>query len=465
MFIRTEYQKQKATNLIQDNAMKYASLAGIATFLILSLGFDFWTSVGLGFCAFIFAVYILRLGKTLPILELIVLISALQWVFGAHQAYLFDVKHFKYFMYVEREQYMGIVVPGLLAFALGLALLNPRYDFERINRSLGKLMAARPNYPVYLILIGFVAPIIGAYLPPAMRFIFFLLGNFKFIGAALWLFQPGSKRSWWATVLLMLLTFIGSVQSGMFHDLLLWGALMLSFVAYKVKFRIFTKVAFISAGFLLAFIIQSVKFEYREIIFEGNLSGRTKTDVFFSLVSDRLSRLGGLFSDEAYMSEMNVRLNQGWIISAIINNVPDNEPYANGETIVEAFKASALPRFLAPDKKLAGGRENFTRFTGLELLTTTSMGTSAIGEAYANFGKVGSWIFMFLWGLFISWGFSKLIQYGIKHPVMFVFIPLIFLQVIKAETETYVVLNHFVKSSILVFAFLWFARRFLKWQI
>ena len=162
---------------------------------------------------------------------------------------------------------------------------------------------------------------------------------------------------------------------------------------------------------------------------------------------------------------MNVRLNQGWIISAIIRNVPLREPYADGETIVEAFRASLIPRFLDPAKKMAGGQENFERFTGLPLAENTSMGTSIIGEAYANFGKQGMWIFMFLWGLFMSWGYGRLIKYGNVHPIIHVFIPLIFLQVIKAETETYVVLNAFVKAIILVFLFLWGARRFLKWRV
>ena len=34
------------------------------------------------------------------------------------------------------------------------------------------------------------------------------------------------------------------------------------------------------------------------------------------------------------------------------------------------------------------------RFTGLNLTSTTSMGMSIIGEAYANFGSFGGFIFM-----------------------------------------------------------------------
>jgi hypothetical protein len=197
----------------------------------------------------------------------------------------------------------------------------------------------------------------------------------------------------------------------------------------------------------------------------GLLANQSPTEVFFELINDRITNFGRLVTDDEYMSEMNVRLNQGWIISAIIENVPSIEPYANGETIIEAISGSLLPRFLVPDKKMAGGQENFERFTGLPLGPTTSMGTSVIGEAYANFGPMGSWIFMFLWGMFLSLGFNKLVSYGNKNPLIYVFLPLIFLQVVKAETELYVVLNHFLKSLILVFGLLWVFKKYLGWEL
>jgi hypothetical protein len=47
---------------------------------------------------------------------------------------------------------------------------------------------------------------------------------------------------------------------------------------------------------------------------------------------------------------------------------------------------------------------------------------------------------------------------------MYVFLPLIFLQVVKAETELYVVLNHFLKSLILVFGLLWVFKKYFGWK-
>ena len=52
-----------------------------------------------------------------------------------------------------------------------------------------------------------------------------------------------------------------------------------------------------------------------------------------------------------------VRINQGWIIAKVMDNVPSREPYANGETVKNAIIASIFPRFVDPDKAIAGGHE------------------------------------------------------------------------------------------------------------
>lgn len=447
---------------------KIGILTSILITLIFSLiawsQYDFWSFIGLGLCLFSFLIYVDRLGTTIPVLELMLLISALQWIFGAHQSFNFEHQHFKYYMYVEREAYMSVVVPGFLSFMLGILLIKSKLNIEEVNKQMERFVLTFPKAPVILVGIGFLSPIVGRFAPGSLSFVFFLLGNMKFIGAALWLFQPESAKKWVATGIILLLTLLSSIQSGMFHDLLLWSALLFSFIVLRTKMSVKRRLVFISTGFLMAFLIQSVKAEYRMRLLEGLMADQTPTEVFFELIDDRVNNLSALFSDDEYMAEMNVRLNQGWIISAIIEHVPEIEPFADGETIFEAFQSSLLPRFLAPDKKIAGGVENFERFTGLQLGETTSMGTSVIGEAYANFGPLGSWVFMFLWGLFLSLGFNKLVVYGKNQPLIYVFLPLIFLQVVKAETELYVVLNHFLKSLILVFGLLWIFKKYFGWR-
>lgn len=426
--------------------------------------YDVWTMIGLGLCVFVFLIYVDRLSSTIPVLELMLFISAFQWIFGAHQAFNFEFQHYKYYMYVEREPYMAVVVPGFFSFVLGALLIGSKLDIEEVNKQMERFVLAFPKAPLIMVGIGFLSPFMARFAPPVLAFVFFLLGNLKFIGAALWLFQPEGARKWLATGIILLLTLLGSLQSGMFHDLLLWMALLFSFIVLRLKMSIAKRLVLISAGFILAFLIQSVKAEFRVRLYQGLMANESPSEIFFEMVSDRVENIENLLGDDEYMAEMNVRLNQGWIISAIIEHVPNMEPYADGETIFEAIGSSLLPRFISGSTKIAGGRENFERFTGLPLGEGTSMGTSIIGEAYANFGPVGSWIFMFFWGLFLSLGFNKLVSYGKKQPLIYVFLPLIFLQVVKAETELYVVLNHFLKSLILVFGLLWAFKKYFGWK-
>jgi hypothetical protein len=160
-----------------------------------------------------------------------------------------------------------------------------------------------------------------------------------------------------------------------------------------------------------------------------------------------------------------VRFNQGWIISRIMQQVPAVIPYADGETIIAAVKASILPRALYPDKPIAGGKVNYEKYTGFHLLSNTSMGISLLGEAYINFGVEGAWAFMLVFGLLTSLVIRGLFQLTRKYPTLWLWLPLVLLHFVKAETELLVQLNYLTKSIVLVLFFVWANRTFLRWRL
>lgn len=223
------------------------------------------------------------------------------------------------------------------------------------------------------------------------------------------------------------------------------------------RIKLFT----IVGGFLMLSVIQAVKSDYRLLLkggFDGNVVG-----LFFGTVNQKYD--SGFFDEEEDAAGLNVRLNQGWIISAVMDHVPRNLEYADGETVKDAVVASLVPRFLNPNKKEAGGQENFTKYTGLALSDNTSMGLSIIGEFYANFGVLVGIFVMGFWGILLCLIWQRLILNTYKIPLLIFYLPLIYLQVVKAETELVVVLNHLLKSIITVAIFFWFTKRYLKWQI
>ncbi|MCK5367335.1 MAG: hypothetical protein KAQ62_02255, partial [Cyclobacteriaceae bacterium] len=97
----------------QSRNLKTALLiAALFTFYLL-FNEAFITAAGLGWCLFLFLLFVMRLGKSFPVLELMLLMASLQWIVGAKISYANEFEHFKYFMYVEEAEYMQLVVPGV----------------------------------------------------------------------------------------------------------------------------------------------------------------------------------------------------------------------------------------------------------------------------------------------------------------------------------------------------------------
>ncbi|GAF04924.1 hypothetical protein [Saccharicrinis fermentans] len=430
----------------------------IALIFNMAMSMQTWTAIGVAFTCFYIYRVISNMGHKIPIIDLMTTLAALQWIIGPYIDYHNTVSHYKYHMYVPEAQYMAYAVPAIIMFRIGTLFFKDESDLNDIGNKVLSLLKSHPRLPYILVIAGLVIPYFNTFIPPSLRFVFFLLANIKYVGAIYLLFAPSANR-WIIFAVVMSLTAIASIASGMFHDLLLWAMLTFTFVARELKLSIGSKIIIALMGMFLAITIQSVKHEYRTYLNNGY--GGNKISLFIGMATEQWSsgRIVNPSSDE----DMNARLNQGWIISAVMNNVPLKEPFAAGATISEGIEASLLPRFLAPNKKKAGGQENFKRFTGLPLGESTSMGISLAGEGYANYGRWGGIFFMFCWGLFIGWFWKKLNQWSNFYPTLLIWSPILFLQVIKAETEFVVVLNHLVKSSVLVFGLLWFVRR--QWGV
>jgi len=419
----------------------------------------FWSALGLIISAYFLFRLINNMGDKIPIIELMTSLAAIQWIVSPYIDYHNSITHYKYHMYVPEEQYMSFVVPAVIAFWIGTLFFRDNSDLENIKHETTSILTENPKLPYVLIIIGLLIPFISSFVPVSLRFVFFLLSNIKYIGVIYLLFSKRHNR-WPIFWGIMLLTAMASIASGMFHDLLLWSMLIFTFIAKELNLNFTKKFALALLGLFIAVSIQSVKFQYRELVWQKHYTGN-KTALFLTLVTNEWSN--GSILTPTSEADANIRLNQGWIISAIIKNIPKYEPYAGGSTITDAISASLLPRFLVPNKKIAGGQDNFRRYTGLQLGEGTSMGISIVGEGYANYGKYGGILFMLLWGVFIGWVWEKLGVLTKIYPTLFIWTPILFLQVVKAETELVVVLNHLIKASILVFGLLWFIRK--QWGI
>jgi hypothetical protein len=389
------------------------------------------------------------------------LIAAMQWILGPWIEYITPETHYLFHMYVSESSYMSFVVPCVLAMHAGISVFSNNIKLHQISKNAANSISNYPSFPYLLIVTGLTIPLISPFLPPQLGFVYYLLANLKYIGAIYLMFSISNYR-WLIFSGIMLLTLIISISTSMFHDFILWAVLSFTFLAYEFKLKMVTKIGIlILAGFFLI-TVQAIKPKVRELAWSG-----AKVDselALFITLSIEEWKSGSIFNPKS-QNDLNVRLNQGWIISKIMDHVPKYEPYANGSTISEAILTTLVPRFINPNKAIAGGKKNFEKYTGHKLQKTTSMGISLAGEGWANYGYMGGIIFMFSWGFFISWFWKFLNVKTNIYPTILIWSPLIFQQVIKAETELLDVLNHLVKSAILVFLIIWFLKKQFRIQV
>jgi hypothetical protein len=382
-----------------------------------------------------------KIDRGLPLLELANLIAVLQWNVGPVLSYFFKVDHFKYHMYVDEPTFFSYALPatcGFTAAILGCGLVVDQRPIVAQKRQDFYF-----NYGVYLVIIAFAAELTSSRVPSSIQFFFFLLSQLRYV-AAMYFLLSGHRYRFIATIIACSSLFVKSANAGMFHDLLLWLALIFCIWFPTAKWLHYRKPLVFGLAALMVFTIQVVKQDYRDRLRAGEKPS------LFVMAFDYLSPSGRAW-DKDILSLALVRLNQGWIISAVMNHVPSQQEYGKGATVVDAVVALA-PRFLIPTKVGAGGRESFRKYTGLAIGNETSMCISVLGEAYANFGEYGGIFFMIAFGVFIAVYYSQVLKWTAKHPDFLFWIPLIFYQAIKAETDMVVIVNQIVKGSLVAFA-------------
>lgn len=426
----------------------------IITFLVydIFIGINFLSAIGIGLFFMISFKFILDIGNIIEMRDFVALIAVTQWVYGPYMAYNILPESELYYMAVTETEYMSYVIPGVLFMIIGLYLPiapdNKRLiTGEHLNKI--KVFISQNRYLGYILIVaGFALSTLNSYLPASLGFFVFLLANMRFVGVFLILFDEKSKIKWPVFTGVLGLFALDSISMGMFSQLITWLLFTFLVISYILRLSLFTKITTFTIGFLLVLLLQSVKDEYRKATWYAEDS-RSNTEIFQDMALKRVSNPSMLFEDEV-TNNFGARLNQGWIIARILGHMPENEPFCEGETIKDGIVAGIFPRFLMPGKAMAGGQATFTRFTGTPLAEGTSMGLSLIGEAYANYGYYGGIFFMFIISLFYNWLIVYIIKLSDNNPTLLLWIPLLFFQAVKAETDFATVFNHITKSSLVI---------------
>ncbi|MEJ7822779.1 MAG: hypothetical protein WKF85_10685 [Chitinophagaceae bacterium] len=388
------------------------------------------------------------LNYVIPIRYLFGALMCLQMFVGPLLAYngLDKFQPDIYQMKVTEAAYFSYVIPATILFILGLhfkagKLKGEVLDVQFINSFANKY----PYIPYFFIAIGFVSSFISVYFFTAgIKFLFYLISNFKFIGAFIVILSDKRIK------ILPLILIYGSVISsslvgGLFHDLIIWLIILGAVIAIKYKPSSLVKVVFFSLFVILTITIQQLKGGYRTAISNNSESGiGTLTKTY-----EKSEAQNEIFQLEN-LAKSSVRINQGFIITNIMKKVPSQVPFSNGSELKQILEAAFLPRILAPNKLDAGDQTIFTNYTGIQLSRGTTMALSSIGDAYINFGVFGGCIFMLILGLLYNEVLKGFYKFSKNIPLLLLFTTVVFYFPIRPDSELQTNLGHLVKACFII---------------
>jgi hypothetical protein len=393
----------------------------------------------------------------LPIKEITSLLMVLQLLVAPAVAY-YTLDNSNNSMQVTDVIYFKFIIPAYLAFLCGLYIpvWKKKQKFPKLesivsskNKGIGITMLITSVFS--LVLIRFV--------PDSLSFIVVLLINLRFVGV-LYIFFSTYKYRYLVILILYTIFAFQIIASGIFIDLFIWSFFIFSLFAYKYGFSNRIKLITISIAFFLAFLLQSFKAEFRDEIASPNMSS-SEVGTFFSMGYDKVKNINELFSLENY-NKFVLRINQGWILSYILDRIPAKVAFTNGSYFFQEVKGIIFPRFIISDKAKVGSHDKFYYFTGLQLSEGTTMNVGIFGDGYGNFGYNGNLIFSFLFGLAVNYAISVAYKLSKKYSTILMWLPFIFFYVMRAGNEFYIIANWIVKSAVFVWIIYFLFKKYFK---
>lgn len=419
-----------------------------------------WLSVvtALAVLTTVHLVYSSRLIVALP--HIAILIACLQYVFAAWLAFYFPPNNPTYDIGAGLPIYLSYAGPVVVALVLGWALALVR--LRPATQSAEGVSSGLSIELDLLLAVGLFASVAGRFVDiPSLNFVFLLLGNLRYAGVFGRMIMKGPGWGWRMAFVLSTQAVIAA-GSTMFHDLLLWSAW--SFVLWIYVFRPKPQIilAVVALGVLSLPALQEAKWRVRSPLDDDPLT----QDAIAGDEPDRLQQTvnwlqylvpafghtltGNL--DPDFLGGTAMRYNQGWIVNRVMQVVPEVEPYARGETLKDAAVAAVLPRVIAPNKEMAGGREEMLQYANMDIGDTTSMTLGFAGEMYANFGPWGGVIGCGVYALFFGLMFRWFCVRAFRHPLWWSLVPFVFYAALKAEDDVAFVLNWTVKAAVVAAA-------------
>ncbi|GAB3640779.1 hypothetical protein [Spirosoma arcticum] len=406
-------------------------------------------AVGLSFYAV--SVLVSQLGHRLLIIEIINAVACVEVLLVPVLFYTISPES----MPLESDAYFSYALPATAAMLIGLSYFNRRTQKEHLVYfdNVRIYLTGRSSVGLWMILIGTVSVGVLNVVPLAIKNMANLFVSLLYTGVLYTLFSD-SKRKLLAVAIALFALGYQAVQTGTFGELVSWLALFFVFwlAGRTSKIPSFWKFIAIGGGLTTMILVQSVKLEYRANTWGARTNERKgDAQLMLTLFTDRIQR-PEILLDPVFLFASTARFNQGYFIGHTMAFVPGSEPYANGD-VLKYLLAPLIPRIIWPDKPVTGGRDNIRRFTPIQLTENTSVNLSPMGEAYANFGRLGGVFYMLLYGLLFGGIFHQILSVALTKPTLILWIPKLFMGCLTKETDLYAEWGSLLHGLIFVFVF------------
>jgi hypothetical protein len=422
---------------------------------------DIWQSLSIGLMLYFLLEFIDNLGNKIVIMDLAILLGVFTCLVMPIPFYhtftkeMYLARLWAKYMPIPSYTYYSYVLPAILMMAIGL-----RFPFKKLRvnpnpeiylQNVKAYLKDKPNLGLTLIAVGVISGLLDFLSPTNLKQVFYLAEHLTYVGVFYVIYSPSPyKRLIVPSVVALMVT--QSLITGMFGEFVYMLACSLTLILLGTRVSFKAKLGYATLGLFLIVLLQSVKMDYRN---RSWTQGAGADPGYFAyLVADRLTNYDNLVTTNNLFFT-SVRMNQGWLIALTMKRVPAHLPFAYGETIVTSVEAAILPRFIWEDKPNAGGKHNLLRFWGYTIYGV-SMNIGPLGEAYGNFDVTGGIIFMFFYGLFFNYMFSKILKYSEKRATIVLWLPFLFFYSVQMETDLLTTMGALVKGLI----FTWFVFKF-----
>ncbi len=400
----------------------------------------FISSIGILAVVYIGVKFLNELGTSIPVVELILFVSGFQWIIGPFVLYRTEPD----LMYVPENEYMFITVIAYLCFVFGCMFFQKgkiHLDNNRIQIVLSRPKVISILKKIYW--IGLFFFMVSLIFESSLNFIFILLYSFSFIAAIMLLYSPLLNKLFYVVFIYALLFLKGAYQA-VFAEFISQCFLLIIFIPNIYSLSKKKVIVLMSLGILMLSVLNAAKTAYREKMWFD--SGARNVDISFFFTTLFNSDNTNKKSNDSFL----YRISSGSLNSDIFSNVPRSIQHTNGEVLLEDFANAIIPRFLYPEKKEVDTRKNYMLYTGKYLDEQTSVGVNALGIGYAEFGIFGCFVFMFLYGLFLSSLLNLFVTKSKKNILYLFSVLVVFIGATKAETEFVGSLNGLLKTFLLV---------------